>query len=102
LKRHVIQGTSPETFRDRMITSLGFNLTGVDVTPDMGPFEIAPGSQWDDGREWKFEMFPPEDLCPRFAERGQWKYPQAGDISGRSALTSIAARRMARPSPGRS
>jgi hypothetical protein len=53
----------------------------------MGPFEIAPGSQWDDGREWKYEMFPPEDLWPRFAERGQRKYPQAGDISCRSALT---------------
>jgi hypothetical protein len=77
----------PETFRDRTITSLAFNLTGVDVTPDMGPFEIAPGSQWDDGREWKYEMFPLEDLWPRFAERGQRKYPQAGDISCRSALT---------------
>ena len=31
----------PETWRDRRITSLAFNLTGVDVTPDMGPFEIA-------------------------------------------------------------
>ena len=48
----------PETWRDRRITSLAFNLTGVDVTPDMGPFEIAPGTQWDDGRGWKYEMFP--------------------------------------------
>jgi len=30
----------PETWRDRRITSLAFNLTGVDVTPDMGPFEM--------------------------------------------------------------
>jgi hypothetical protein len=30
-----------ETWRDHRITSLAFNLTGVDVTPDMGPFEIA-------------------------------------------------------------
>ena len=77
----------PETWRDRRITSLAFNLTGVDVTLDMGPFEIAPGTQWDDGREWKHEMFPPEDLWPRYAARGVRKYPQAGDISCRSALT---------------
>ena len=50
-----------ESWRDHRITSLAFNLTGVDVTPEMGPFEIATGTQWDDGRTWKHEMFPPED-----------------------------------------
>src|SRR3954470_425701 len=35
-----------ECYEDRRITSLAFNLTGVDVTPDMGPFEIAIGTQW--------------------------------------------------------
>ena len=74
----------PETFRDRATTSLAFNLTGVDVTPDMGPFEIASGSHWDDG--WKYEMFPPEDLWPRFVERAQ------REISAGRA-TSLAARR---------
>jgi hypothetical protein len=77
----------PETWRDRRITSLAFNLTGVDVTPDMGPFEIAPGTQWDDGREWKHEMFPAQEVWPRFAERAVRKFPQMGDISCRSALT---------------
>jgi hypothetical protein len=77
----------PETWRDRRITSLAFNLTGVDVTPEMGPFEIAAGTQWDDGRAWKYEMFPPEDAWPRFAERGARKFPRMGDISCRSALT---------------
>ena len=62
-------------------------MTGVDVTEDMGPFEIAPGTQYDDGREWKHEMFPEKDLWPRFAERGVRKFPQMGDISARSALT---------------
>jgi hypothetical protein len=76
-----------ESWRDRRITSLAFNLTGVDVTPEMGPFEIAPGTQWDDGRAWKHEMFPPEEAWPRFAERGARKFPQMGDISCRSALT---------------
>lgn len=32
-----------------LATSVAFNLTGVDVTEDMGPFEIAPGTQYDDG-----------------------------------------------------
>jgi hypothetical protein len=77
----------PETYRDRRITSLAFNLTGVDVTPDMGPFEIAPGTQWDDGRTWNHEMFPSKDDWPRFASLGVKKYPEAGDISARTALT---------------
>jgi Phytanoyl-CoA dioxygenase (PhyH) len=77
----------PETYKDRRITSLAFNLTGVDVTADMGPFEIAPGTQWEDGRSWNHEMFPPKDIWPTFAARGVRKFPQAGDISCRSALT---------------
>ncbi len=77
----------PETYRDRRITSLAFNLTGVDVTEEMGPFEIAVGTQWDDGREWKHEMFPPKEIWPAFAERGVRKYPQMGDVSCRTALT---------------
>jgi hypothetical protein len=76
-----------ETFEGRRITSLAFNLTGVDVTEDMGPFEIAPGTLYDDGRKWKHEMFPDKAEWPRFAERGVRKYPGRGDISCRSALT---------------
>ena len=77
----------PDSYEDRRITSLAINLTGVDVTQDMGPFEIAPGTQWDDGREWKAEMFPDPALWPRFEERAVRKFPQMGDISCRSALT---------------
>jgi hypothetical protein len=77
----------PETYRDHRITSLAFNLTGVDVTPDMGPFEIAIGTQFDDGREWKHEMFPPREAWPRFAAVGQRKFPRRGDVSCRTALT---------------
>ena len=87
----------PETYDNRRITSLAFNLTGVDVTQDMGPFEIAPGTHWDDGREWNHEMFPPKDSWPRFAERGVRKYPQMGDMSCRSALA--IHRGTAHPSP---
>lgn len=77
----------PESYRDRKITALTFNLTAVDTTLDMGPFEIALGTQWDDGRDWPNQMFPPEDLYGRFQERAVRKYPQRGDISCRSALT---------------
>jgi hypothetical protein len=86
-----------QTWRDRRVTSLAFNLTGVDVTPDMGPFEIAVGTQWEDGREWKHEMFPDASLWPDFAARGMRKYPEMGDISCRSALT--VHRGTAHPSP---
>ena len=79
--------SSPDSYRDRRITSLAFNLTGVDVTQDMGPLEIAIGTQWEEGTDWKHKMFPPEDLWPRYAALGVRKYPQAGDISCRSALT---------------
>ena len=76
-----------DTWDDRRITSLAFNLTGVDVTADMGPFEIAVGTQWQDGRSWNHEMFPSKETFPGFAEKGVRKFPQMGDISCRSALT---------------
>jgi phytanoyl-CoA dioxygenase PhyH len=79
--------SSKETYQDHRINSLAFNLTGVDVTPDMGPFEIAPGTQWDDGRKWQAEMFPPREEWGRYEERAVRKYPQMGDVSCRSALT---------------
>jgi len=76
-----------ESYIEHRITSLAFNLTGVDVTEDMGPFEIAPGTQWDDGRMWNHQMFPDKELWPRFEELGVRKFPKMGDISCRSALT---------------
>ncbi len=76
-----------DTWKDHRITSLAFNLTGVDVTEDMGPFEIAPGTQWLDGRAWKHEMFPEKTEWPPFLKRAMRKYPSMGDISCRSALT---------------
>jgi hypothetical protein len=74
------------TLAGRRLNSLAFNITTVDVTEDMGPFEIAPGTQWDslDGCD---PMFPPPELWPRFVARAQRKLPQVGDISARSALT---------------
>lgn len=73
----------------RRLNSLAFNLTTVDVTEDMGPLEIAPGTQWDDLSESgdPAGMFPPKSCYSRYEARAQRKLPQVGDISARSALT---------------
>ena len=77
-----------ETVEERRYTSLAFNLTAVDTEQDMGPFEVAPGTQFDAPDDaWKHEMFPPQDLYHRYEERAVRKYPEMGDISARSALT---------------
>jgi hypothetical protein len=70
----------------RRLNSLAFNLTTVDVEEDMGPFEIAPGTQWD-ALPAGDNMFPPKSYYPRYEQRRQRKLPRMGDISARSALT---------------
>ena len=77
----------PETRDEHRLTSLAFNLTTVDTTDDMGPFEIALGTQFDDSPEFDHGMFPPKSFYARYEERAVRKYPQMGDISARSALT---------------
>lgn len=75
------------TLTGRRINSLAFNLTAVDTTPDMGPFEIAPGTQWDRIDECPQGMFPAEKRWPRYEARAVKKMTQRGTISARSALT---------------
>lgn len=76
-----------ETVIGRRLNSLAFNLTTVDVYEDMGPFEIAPGTQWDDSPEFAQGMFPPASFYQRYEQRAQRKMSKVGDISARSALT---------------
>jgi hypothetical protein len=76
-----------DTIQGRRLNSLAFNLTTVDVYEDMGPFEIAPGTQWDLPEGFEHGMFPPKTLYPRYQQRAQRKMPMMGDISARSALT---------------
>ncbi|HBZ07031.1 phytanoyl-CoA dioxygenase family protein [Massilia haematophila] len=76
----------PETLVGRRLNSLAFNITTVDVDEDMGPFEIAPGTQWDDLGTGD-PMFPPRETWARYEARAQRKLPRMGDISARSALT---------------
>ena len=75
------------TLTGRRLNSLAFNLTAVDTVPEMGPFEIALGTQWDDLTGCPNEMFPPKELWPRYRQRMVQKMPQMGDMSARSALT---------------
>lgn len=78
---------SPEaTLIGRRLNSLAFNITTVDVTEEMGPFEIAPGTQWDDLSGGDL-MFPGPEWTERYEARAQKKLAQMGDISARSALT---------------
>jgi ectoine hydroxylase-related dioxygenase (phytanoyl-CoA dioxygenase family) len=76
-----------DTIIGRRLNSLAFNLTTVDVYEDMGPFEIAPGTQWDLPHQFEHGMFPPKSFYPRYEERAQRKMPKMGDISARSAIT---------------
>lgn len=78
---------SPEqTHAQRRLTSLAFNISTVDTTPDMGPFQIAPGTQYEAGLDWEHQMFPPRSQWPRFEAASQLRMPQRGDVSARSAL----------------
>jgi ectoine hydroxylase-related dioxygenase (phytanoyl-CoA dioxygenase family) len=77
----------PETYTERRLTSLAFNLTAVDTTPEMGPLEIAPGTQWERGEDFANGMFPAPSSWPRYAAIAEPKLPRMGDVSVRSALT---------------
>jgi len=76
-----------ETIEEHRLTSLAFNMTTVDVQEDMGPFEVAPGTQWEDGADFEHGMFPPKSEAERYAGLAQRKLPSMGDASARSALT---------------
>lgn len=79
--------STPETFVERRITSLAFNLTAVDTADDMGPFEIAPGTHWEQGSDFVDGMFPPPEHWGRYESLAVRKLPRRGDVSARSALT---------------
>lgn len=76
-----------ETYEGHRLTSLAFNLTTVDTTEEMGPFQIAEGTQWERGDGFDHEMFPPRSEYARYEAMAVKKYPARGDISARSALT---------------
>ena len=71
---------------ERRLTSLAVNVTTVDVTPEMGPFEIAPGTHWDDGEDFDHGMFPGPAAVPRYDRLASRRCPRQGDVSVRSGL----------------
>lgn len=77
----------PETYEQGRLTSLAFNLTAVDTTAEMGPFNIASGTQFESGLDFEHGMFPPQDQWSRYEQISELKMPKMGDISARSALT---------------
>ena len=79
--------TPPETARTGRLTSLAFNITTVDVTPDLAPFEIAPGTQFDDGQAFEHGMFPRPEHYPRYEQLASRRHPRRGDVSARTGLT---------------
>jgi hypothetical protein len=79
--------TPPETRDTGRLTSLAFNLTTVDVTEELAPFEIAPGTHFDDGSTFDHGMFPQAEDYPRLNALGSRRFPRRGDVSARTGLT---------------
>ena len=80
-----------ETLEERRLTSLAFNITTVDTTDEMGPFEIAPGTHWDPGDGLRPRDVPAEVALPRVrVARG----PQVPE--GRRHLGALGAHRAPR------
>ena len=78
----------PEPTRQhRRLTSLCFNASTVDVTPTMGPFHIAPGTQFDDGSDFVKEMFPVGEKKEAYNQRMVPRLARRGSVSVRSGLT---------------
>jgi len=79
---------TPEvTAAEGRLDSLAFNVTTVDVTPDLAPFEIAPGTQFDDGARFEHGMFPLVEDYGRYEALGSRRHPRRGDVSARTGLT---------------
>lgn len=69
------------------LTSLCFNASTVDVTPSMGPFNIAPGTHFDDGSDFVKEMFPVGEKKEAYNQRMVARLAKRGSVSVRSGLT---------------
>lgn len=78
----------PEPTRsERRLTSLAFNASTVDVTPQMGPFNIAPGTHFDEGAGFVQGMFPVGEAKEAYTARMVPRLAKRGSVSARSGLT---------------
>ena len=77
----------PDETRERgTLSSLAFNASTVDVTPDMGPFEFVPGTHLDPDGAFEHGMFPPKESWGRYEQRSRVRCPRRGDVSARTGL----------------
>ncbi len=79
--------TPEETKATGRLSSLAINATCVDVTPEMGPLEIAPGTHVDDSAEFEQGMRVPSNIYDRYVDRLERRMPKRGDVSVRTGLT---------------
>jgi hypothetical protein len=75
------------TRHHRRLTSLAFNTSTVDVTPTMGPFNIAPGTHFDDEPDFVQDMFPVGEKKEAYNARMEQRLARRGSVSARSGLT---------------
>jgi len=75
-----------ETRASGRLSSLAFNLPAVDVTPELGPFEIAPGTHREPGDRFEHGMFPVEATWPAYEAARRQRYAKMGDMSARTGL----------------
>lgn len=79
--------TPQETLASGRLSSLAINATCVDVTPEMGPLEIVPGSHFDDSADFEQGMCVPRALYRRYDDRIERRMAKRGDVSVRTGLT---------------
>lgn len=79
--------TPEETLGTGRLSSLAINATCVDVTPEMGPLEIVPGTHVDDSADFEDGMRVPSQLHGRYADRIEKRMAKRGDVSIRTGLT---------------
>ncbi|MDP9070969.1 MAG: phytanoyl-CoA dioxygenase family protein [Actinomycetota bacterium] len=78
--------TPEETKLTGRLSSLAINATCVDVTPEMGPLEIAPGTHFDDSADFEKGMRVPPAMYDRYDGRLESRMPKRGDVSIRTGL----------------
>ncbi len=76
----------PETAATGRLSSLAFNVPTVDVTPEMGPFEYAPGTHRESGEDFAYGMFPDRDRWPAYSAVSRLRCASLGDVSVRTGL----------------
>ncbi len=78
--------TPDETRLTGRLSSLAVNATCVDVTPEMGPLQIALGTHFDDSCDFEEGMRVPLPLYDRYTDRLENRMPRRGDVSVRTGL----------------